>query len=364
MPDPITPLSDAIIRPITKAYRVGGFGLAFLLLGAIMILLGALISVGVFVYPLAFVGLLLIVIPCYFFYAKEIRPIATARKIAAQNGEMIDAVQATAIEVTNLTLVLQALAFKHAGQIVQALDVARPQIRAIPVIGDAVESRLFGKTDELARVIVSTTGTVQVVVENVQQALIQSDAKRLQKYLQDLKEIEGQVKSVLASPVLKSVAIPGMSGQINLDAPLWDASARTRIAQHSLEQCCRNAFLCTDTSRSSAEARALPVAPIVRFSAEEAALATGRDQRPIGGAGAPAATNGLSRCVLTLSAHRRRYLPAGTRRRAAWMPGLRGSGPGIACQYPGPRMVVSASSLRQFLSWRDTVGHQHASATT
>jgi len=39
---------------------------------------------------------------------------------------------------------------------------------------------------------------------------------------------------------------------------------------------------------------------------------------------APAATNGLSRCVLTLSAHGRRYLPAGTRRRAAWMPGLRG----------------------------------------
>jgi hypothetical protein len=204
MPDQVKPLSDAIIEPITKAYRVGGFGLAFLLLGAIMILLGALISVGDFVYPLAFVGLLLIVIPCYFFYVKEIRPVSAARKLAAQNREMVDAVQATAIEVTNLTLVLQALAFKHAGQMVEVLEAARPQIKAIPVIGGAIDSRLLGKTDELARTIVSATGNVQEIVESIQEALVHSDAKRLQVYLQQVKQVEAQVKTVLASPALNS----------------------------------------------------------------------------------------------------------------------------------------------------------------
>jgi hypothetical protein len=204
MPDQVKLLSDAIIEPITKAYRVGGFGLAFLLLGAIMILLGALISLGDFVYPLAFAGLLLIIIPCYFFYAREIRPVSAAKKLTAQNREMIDTVQATAIEITNLTLVLQALAFKHAGQIVEALEVARPQIRAIPVIGGAVDSRLLGKTDELARTIVSTTGTIQGVVENIQEALVNSDAKRLRKYLEEVRQMEAQVKSVLASPALSS----------------------------------------------------------------------------------------------------------------------------------------------------------------
>jgi hypothetical protein len=200
----IKPLSEAIIEPITRAYRVGGFGLAFLLLGAIMILLGALISVGVFVYPLAFAGLLLIVIPCYFFYMKEMRPVSAARKLTAQNREMVDAVQATAIEVTNLTLVLQALAFKHAGQIVEVLEATRPQVRAIPVIGGAIDSRLLGKTDDLARTIVSATGAIEGVVENIREALINSDAKQLQGYLQDVKHMEDQVRAVLASATLKS----------------------------------------------------------------------------------------------------------------------------------------------------------------
>jgi hypothetical protein len=197
-------LSDAIIEPITRAYRVGGFGLAFLLLGTIMILLGVIISARDFAYPLAFVGLLLVVISCYFFYVKEIRPVSVARKSAVRNEEMIDTVQAVAIEVTNLTLVLQALAFKHAGQIVEGLEAARPQIKAIPLIGDTIDDRLLAKTDELARTIVTTTGTVQVVVANIQEALIYSDAKRLREYLQDVKRMEAQVSAVLASPTLRA----------------------------------------------------------------------------------------------------------------------------------------------------------------
>jgi hypothetical protein len=204
MPDQIKPLSDAIIEPITKAYRVGGFGLAFLLLGAIMILLGVLISVRDFAYPLAFVGLLLIVIPCYFFYIKEIRPISAARKSTERNREMVDTVQAAAIELTALTLELQALAFKHAEQIVEVLHIARPQIKAIPVVGSSIDSRLLGKPDELARTIVSATGAVRGVVENIQEALIYSDASRLREYLRDVKRMETQVSAVLASPALRS----------------------------------------------------------------------------------------------------------------------------------------------------------------
>lgn len=204
MPDQVKPLSDAIIEPITKAYRVGGFGLSFLLLGAIMILLGSLISVRDFTYPLAFAGLLLVVIPCYFFYIKEIRPISMARKSAAQNRDMIDAVQASAIEVTKLTLVLQALAFKHAEQIVEVLEVARPQIRRVPRVGASIDSRLLGRTDELAKSIVTATGAIQEVVLNIQEALTYSDAKRLRQYLRDMERMEARVKAVLASPELEA----------------------------------------------------------------------------------------------------------------------------------------------------------------
>ncbi len=45
-------------------------------------------------------------------------------------------------------------------------------------------------------------------------------------------------------------------------------------------------------------------------------------------------------------------------------PGCERSDPGTACRYLGPRMVVSASSFQQILSWRDTVGRQPAPAAT
>jgi hypothetical protein len=66
MVDQVEKLSKAISEPITEAYRTGGFGLAFLLLGALIIFTAAVSPLGPFVYPLASMGLILIVIPCYF----------------------------------------------------------------------------------------------------------------------------------------------------------------------------------------------------------------------------------------------------------------------------------------------------------
>jgi hypothetical protein len=203
MSDPVKSLSDAIIEPITKAYRVGGFGLAFLLLGALMILFGALVSGKIFVYPLALVGLLLVLIPCYFFYTKEVRPISMARKSTVRNSEVIDTVQSTAIELTNLTLDVQALAFKHADSIVQVMKIVRPQVRIIPRIGKPIDS-LLSRPDELAKSIVSGTEVIRSVVGDINLALISSDVTQLRGYLQEIKKLEAQVQAMLASPIMDS----------------------------------------------------------------------------------------------------------------------------------------------------------------
>jgi uncharacterized membrane protein YciS (DUF1049 family) len=101
-------LSDAVMEPITKAYRVGGFGLAFLLLGALMMLAATFVSASTLSYSLVIAGFILVVLPCYFFYVKEIRPISRVQETVGRNAEMIDAVQETAMSMTELTLELQS----------------------------------------------------------------------------------------------------------------------------------------------------------------------------------------------------------------------------------------------------------------
>jgi hypothetical protein len=95
-------LSDALSRPLIGAYRAGGFGLAFLLLGAVLMLLSATLLEGVVTYLIAAAGFALIVVPCWFFWLKEMRPISVAQRRVRENTEMIDAVQAMAVSLTEL----------------------------------------------------------------------------------------------------------------------------------------------------------------------------------------------------------------------------------------------------------------------
>ena len=192
-------LSDAIMEPLTRAYRIGGFGLAFLLLGGLLTLTATFLPRSPLSYLLATTGFLLIAVPCYFFYVKEIRPIARAQRGVIQNREMIDAVQATALSMTELTLEMQALAFKYADQVTHALDIARPQIRAVPLIGRLADHPALTTSDRLSRVIVSTTKKIREVVTDVQAALVASDPSALRKYVDDVNSLRGEITLLLTS---------------------------------------------------------------------------------------------------------------------------------------------------------------------
>jgi hypothetical protein len=66
------PLAEALAAPLLGAYRAGGFGLAFLLLGASILTGAGFAGRGPVTYVLLGVGIVLVLIPCYFFYAKRI----------------------------------------------------------------------------------------------------------------------------------------------------------------------------------------------------------------------------------------------------------------------------------------------------
>jgi hypothetical protein len=205
MPEHVKALSDAIIEPITKAYRVGGFGLAFLLLGAVMLLTAALSPIGYLAYPLALVGFVLVAVPCYFFYVKEVQPLARAQKSLTQASELADTVQAAAMQATNLAYDLQALAFRYASQIMLVFEEVRPVMRRIPGISGLADLPVISNTDALAGLIVTGTKEIEQVVGNLEKALVNPDPKLLKTYIEDMKRIKTQLEALLASPLLSKI---------------------------------------------------------------------------------------------------------------------------------------------------------------
>jgi hypothetical protein len=195
--DVLRPLSDAVSSPLTKAYRVGGFGLAFLVLGAILFSAAVVSPRGVLSYFMASVGLLLIAVPCYFFYVKEIRPIASAQRQVAANADLIDSVQEVALSTTYAAYDIQALAYKYADDVRELLRVARPAMERLPVLNKIARSPQFEQADWLTGAIVDVTERAERIIGDVRQALIDADPTALKKYALELDGLRTELRRLL-----------------------------------------------------------------------------------------------------------------------------------------------------------------------
>jgi hypothetical protein len=196
----VTRLSDTLSEPLTKAYRIGGFGLAFLLLGAIFLTASAAAPRGLLSYVVAAVGVVLVVVPCYFFYVKEIRPIKAAQTQVRSNAELIDSVQAAALTTTRAAGELQALAFKYAEEVQELLRTARPAMMRIPLLKRIAESDEFERADWFSRRIVALTDRSERVIADVQKALVDTNPTALKKYVSELESLRAELKELLQAP--------------------------------------------------------------------------------------------------------------------------------------------------------------------
>lgn len=193
----VTRLSEALARPLERAYRLGGFGLTFLVLGATFLVASIAVPSEPLAYLVAAVGLLLIVVPCYFFYVKEIRPIKSAERTVRQNTELIDSVQETALEMTLAAHELQSLALANAREVEELLRLARPALSRIPVLSKIAESPRFDRADWFAGRVVAATERSEEVIGDIQRALTEADATQLRKYLAELRAVRTDLKELL-----------------------------------------------------------------------------------------------------------------------------------------------------------------------
>jgi len=190
--------SDAISDPLIKAHRAGGFGLTVLTLGAILMLTAFFWNQpGPIRYIVVMVGAILTFFTLAYVYFKEFPRVRRVRASVAANKEMIDAIQQAAIDLTELASDLQALAFKNANQIVEVLTVARPLIRKLPLIGQAVDSEALVRTEGLSRLIVTTTQNARKIIVDLKQALVEANPKYLKAHLEDLRSYRGEVNRML-----------------------------------------------------------------------------------------------------------------------------------------------------------------------
>jgi hypothetical protein len=200
---PSTPkvkLSDAIGAPIVSAYKAGGLGLAFLTLGASLLLAAFRWNdKGLFTYFILGVGTLLIFSTLTLFYFKDLKKLMNAHKGIQQNAELIDTIQKTALEMTELADSLQALVFKHAVQVKQAIEAIAPLIKSLPILGPIVEAQGERLAKTLDPNIVKTTENIKYVIRDLKTALIESDPSSLNKYLEQLHQYRMEVRDLLGS---------------------------------------------------------------------------------------------------------------------------------------------------------------------
>ncbi len=197
---PVEMVSDSLSLGLSKIFRVGGLTLTFLYVGALLILVGALLPREGFSLLLAILGFLMIVAVGILFYVKEIRPVMRAQRLTKEKKKIIDAVQSAAIELTDLAKGLQALAFKNAemvGSVVAQLEAIRPLVRLVPKLGGIVDSEPVKRTEELSRLIVETTRDAEQVIDDLRKALITSDPRLLTPYVKELRSLTKGIDDLL-----------------------------------------------------------------------------------------------------------------------------------------------------------------------
>ena len=127
------------------------------------------------------VGCVLTFVCLFFFLFSSLR----ARRVTQRLKEdlpLLDALQKTAYQVTELASVTQSFAFKHLAKVQRAIDSVSPLIEALPVVGPAAKKAGLTDSARLSTVIVAATEGTKEVVLRLQEAIRTGDLDEIQKY--------------------------------------------------------------------------------------------------------------------------------------------------------------------------------------
>ncbi len=208
----IRPLANAIAVPVIRAYKVGGLGLVFVVIGTFLLVIAVAAPRGPLSYAVGGVGTLTILAVLAQFYYQSLRPLHDVRVNIKANEELINSIQVSAIQATELCYHLQSLAFKHADKVAPVVSLARQKLREvtiIPIFGNTplargmaefADSEALVSAQDLSASIVEITDAARSVMTNLHRALVNADPKPIKSYCEQLRGIDNRVRDILKLP--------------------------------------------------------------------------------------------------------------------------------------------------------------------
>jgi len=202
-------LGATVLEPIIKGYQVGGMALALMLVGTILLLTAVASDPGIVSYTCASVGAIIILSILLRIYFIDYKKVKTFKDNIKESEELLDSIQDTAIQMTELSSHLQSLAFKHADKVGPIVTNVKDTVKMVaehpltdrfPIakrVADLAEHEKIKDTEQLSYDIVKYTESAKEVIENIRIALIQLNPEPIKKYREKIEILDDTVKGLL-----------------------------------------------------------------------------------------------------------------------------------------------------------------------
>lgn len=191
----IVPISGSLAKPMEDLFRAGGFALSFGFAGLVLMII-AVFSDGQLQIPLFVIGALLTFACLAFFLYTSLRTRSTVQRFA-EDLPLLDALQCTALQATELASVTQSFAFKHLEKIHATISTVAPMIESLPVVGPAAKRAGLTNAAKLSEAIIDATDGTKAVVLELQGAIRKGDIQEISRYGNLLKEAVAKLKVAL-----------------------------------------------------------------------------------------------------------------------------------------------------------------------
>jgi hypothetical protein len=195
------PFSDRTLSILVQGWKVGKAALGILLTGVICIIAAfALVLHSNQTAAFTFLGLGAIIIGfvVYHFVFEMIIPAKRATEKIEQNAEVLDLVQTTTPELTEIIIALNDFSLMHADQIVEYIQKSRPYLAKLPFGADLAAEKFLKKPDQFARKIHEIAATSRVAVADISDSIKKSDLARIRQHLESLQHLKVVIERELS----------------------------------------------------------------------------------------------------------------------------------------------------------------------
>lgn len=205
----IVKLGTTVLDPIIKGYKAGGAALALILVGTVLMLASVAAGPSIPSYIAAGAGATAIFAILTRVYFIEFRDAKRITKTIKDNQALMNSVQESAIQLTEICAELQTLAFKHSDKVRPMVKTLRETLRAVQDVPLLGKTELGGKivalagnaklqeVDDLSAAIVEGTENAKKVIDDLRRALTTLDAKPIIEYSKQLVELKRTLTALL-----------------------------------------------------------------------------------------------------------------------------------------------------------------------